>query len=148
MTTPEYVYVAAIAAPPEVVWKGLTTADFTQQYWHETRIECDFRVGSPVRFLVENDEVGCEGEILVSEPPNRLSYTWQFPRNPETKNEAPSRVTFLLEPIGAGTKLTVTHDRFPEGSKMYHLVKDGWPLVISGLKTLLETESAVDFSSA
>ena len=149
MKTPDYNYVCVIAASPERVWEALTTAEFTRQYWHSTRVQCDWQVGSPIEFLVdaeEGDAVGCRGKILVADHPRELSYTWSFPRNPAVADEAPSRVTFLLEALGDHTRLIVTHDQFPQGSVMYDYVCDGWPLVIAGLKTLLETGKAVDFS--
>ena len=142
----EYVYVTLIAAPPEKVWQALTTPEFTSQYWHSTRVRCDWNVGSRVEFLVDGDEVGCEGEVLTHDPPTELSYTWSFPRNPETRDEAPSRVTFLLVELPQGTRLTVIHDRFPTDSKMYPLIAQGWPCVMAGLKTLVETGEAVDFT--
>ena len=147
MTMPEFVYVIVIAKPPEKVWEGLTTAEFTKKYWHKTEVSTDFAIGSPIRFTTESGEVGAEGEILTANYPAELSYTWQFPNNPDTSAEAPSRVTFKLEPVPAGTKLTVIHDQFPEDSKMFGLIEGGWPLVLSGLKTLLESGIAVDFSS-
>ena len=147
MTKPEYVYVVVIAKPPEDVWKGLTSAEFTRQYWHKTEVSSDLTVGSTIEFMTEDGHVGCEGEILNVDHPAELSFTWQFPRNPETSKEPHSRVTFQLEPIAAGTRLTVVHDQFPEDSKMYELVRPGWPLVICGLKTLLESGVAVDFSA-
>ena len=147
MSKPEYVYVTAIAAPPESVWKGLTTAEFTRQYWHEVGIESDFRVGSPVRFLTDDGEVACEGEVLAAERPKKLSYTWSFPRTEAQKSEPPSRVTFLIEELGQGSKLTVIHDQFEEGSEIYKMVSNGWPLVIAGLKTLLEVGKPVDFTA-
>lgn len=147
MTSPEFVYVVVIARPPEDVWKGLTNPEFTRQYWHKTEVRSDFAVGSSIEFMTEDGHVGCEGEILSATYPTELSYTWQFPRNPETAKEPHSRVTFLLEAIAVGTKLTVVHDRFPANSKMYELVRPGWPLVICGLKTLLESGTAVDFSA-
>ena len=147
MTKPEFIYVVVIARPPEDVWNALTTAEFTRQYWHKTAIRSEFRVGSPIEFMTEKGHVGCEGEILSADYPAELSFTWQFPRNPDTSKEPPSRVTFRLESIAAGTKLTVVHDRFPDDSKMYELVQPGWPLVICGLKTLLESGKAVDFSA-
>lgn len=147
MTKPEFVYVTAIAAPPEKVWQGLTTAEFTCQYWHKTRIESEFEVGSPVRFTVDSGDIVCEGEVLVAEPPGKLSYTWAFPKNPAQQNEPPSRVTFLIEKIHGGSKLTIIHDQFEEGSEIMKLVSNGWPLVIGGLKTLLESGTAVDFSA-
>ena len=147
MTSPEFIYVIVIARPPEKVWEGLTTAEFTKQYWHRTEVTSDFRIGSPIRFMTESGQVGAEGTILTADYPAELSYTWQFPNNPDTSGEAPSRVTFRLEPVAAGTKLTVIHDQFPENSKMFGLIEGGWPLVLSGLKTLLESGNAVDFSA-
>ena len=149
MNTPDYQYVTVIAASPEQVWEGLTTAEFTRQYWHSSRVSSDWNRGSEIVFLVDGDngdEVGCRGEILVAERPRELSYTWSFPRNPAVADETPSRVTFLLASLGDHTQLTITHDKFPDHSLMYDYVKDGWPLVIAGLKTLLETGRAVDFS--
>ena len=146
MTKPEYVYVCVIARSREEVWKGLTSPEFTKLYWHKTEVRSAFTVGSAIEFMTEDGQVGCEGEILSADYPAELSFTWQFPRNPVTSKEPSSRVTFQLEEISAGTKLTVIHDQFPENSKMYELVEPGWPLVVGGLKTLLETGSAVDFS--
>ena len=148
MNAPEYVYVAVIAAPREKVWHALTTAEFTQQYWHSTRVRSDWKPGSRVVFLVGNDQVGCEGEVLESNHPSFLSYTWRFPGDPETQHEPPSRVSFTLEPFRGGTKLTVRHDRFQPGSKVLEQVSGGWPLVICGLKTLLEKGKAVDFTAS
>lgn len=152
ITPAECVFVEIINADREAVWRALTTAEFTEQYWHCTRVQSDFRPGSKIEFLVDEDEVGCCGEILESDRPSRLSYTWRFPRNPMVSDEAPSRVTFQLETIGnaetgTATRLTVVHDRFPEGSRMPEMVGPGWPLVLAGLKTLLETGNAVDYSS-
>ena len=86
------------------------------------------------------------GEILESDYPRRLSYTWQFLRDPETRDDPASRVSFELEAINAGTRLTVVHDELLEGCRTAELVSFGWPHVISGLKTLAETGKAVDFS--
>ena len=143
---PEYVYVALIDAPPERVWQGLTTAEFTQQYWHSARVQSAFTQGALVEFLSEDGEVDLRGEVLEVDPPNRLSYTWHFPRNPQAHMDPVSRVTFVLEKVGAGTRLTVIHDRLVVGTRTHDLIWQGWPGVICGLKTLLETGRAVDFS--
>ena len=150
MSELSHVYETFIAASPERVWEGLTTAEFTKQYWHSTRVQSDWHEGGDIVFLVDGEdgeEVGCKGEILRADYPRELSYTWSFPRNPEVRDEAPSRVTFTLEELGGHTKLTVTHDHFPDGSKMYEMVSGGWAHVIAGLKTLLETGKAVDFTA-
>lgn len=148
----EQVFVQVIDASREAVWEALTSPEFTRQYWHCTRVRSSFEPGSTIDFIVESGETGCQGEILTAAEPEELSYTWQFPRNPLVKDELPSRVTFRLETIGDGesgqaTRLTVVHDRFPEGSRMPEMVGSGWPLVLAGLKTLLETGKAVDFSA-
>ncbi len=149
----EQVFVTIINASREAVWEALTTDTFTRQYWHGTRARSSWQPGSRVDFLVDGDEVGCTGEVLEMRLHELLSYTWSFPRNPLVSEEAPSRVSFRLETIGdesggqTATRLTVVHDRFPEGSRMPEMVGPGWPLVLSGLKTLLETGKAVDYSS-
>lgn len=146
MAKPHYAYVTIIAAPPERVWEGLTSPEFTEQYWHQTRIRSDFREGSPLEFL-QDGEVCVRGEILRADRPVELAYTWSFCRNPETRDEQYSRVRFRLRPIPAGTELTVLHDRFEPGSKTLEMVTGGWPYVIAGLKTLLETGKAIDFTA-
>ena len=146
MSKPDYAYVAIIAASPEKVWEGLTSPQFTEQYWHSTRIESSFDVGTPVEFL-QNGEVACCGEILVADRPRELAYTWSFCRNPATRDEPYSRVTFRLRPVANGTELTVLHDRFEPGSKTLEMITAGWPYVIAGLKTLLETGAAIDFTA-
>jgi uncharacterized protein YndB with AHSA1/START domain len=148
MSKPEFVYMAVIAATPEKVWQGLTSPEFTQQYWHQTRIQSDFKQGSPVEFILSNGEVGVGGEVLLVDYPTRLSYSWQFARPDEADREAHSRVTFTLERLNIGTRLTVVHDQFETGSKTMEMVSHGWPHVICGLKTLLETDTAIDFSMA
>ncbi len=77
-----------------------------------------------------------------------LSYTWSFLADEQMRAEKPSRVTFLLEryaPNPEVVKLTVTHDEFPEDSKVFPNISNGWPMVLSSLKTLLETKRAIHF---
>jgi uncharacterized protein YndB with AHSA1/START domain len=148
MSKPDFVYMAIIAATPEEVWRGLTSAEFTQQYWHETRVQSDFSPGSPVEFILPDGRVGVTGEVLVADCPEQLSYSWQFTGAEETDREAHSRVTFTLERLDRGTRLTVVHDQFEPGSKTLEMVSHGWPHVICGLKTLLETGKPIDFSLA
>jgi len=147
MSKPEFVYMTVIAAPPERVWQGLTTAEFTRQYWHATRVRSDFTPGSAIEFLNPDDSVGVAGEVLTVDHPKELSYTWRFLRNPEAAGDPASRVTFRLESIPAGTRLTVIHDQLTEESATATMVSFGWPHVIAGLKTLLETGRAVDFTA-
>jgi uncharacterized protein YndB with AHSA1/START domain len=147
MSKAEFVYMTVIAAPPQEVWRGLTTAEFTEQYWHSTRVRSEFTPGAKIEFLNADGSVGVAGEILIADRPTELSYTWCFLRNPEAADDAASRVTFKLESIRAGTRLTVVHDQLAEDSATARMVSFGWPHVIAGLKTLLETGRAVDFTA-
>jgi uncharacterized protein YndB with AHSA1/START domain len=148
MNNAEFVYMAVIAAPREKVWEALTTPEFTQQYWHGTRVNSDHKEGSPIEFLYVENKVGVRGEILKSDYPAELSYSWHFETMEESADEAPSRVTFKLEALDVGTRLLVTHDRLEGAAKTAEMVSFGWPHVICGLKTLLETNNAIDFSFA
>ena len=147
MSKPEFVYMTVIAASPEEVWEGLTSSAFTRQYWHKTRVHSDYVAGGKIEFLNEDDSVGVAGEIIRANKPQELAYTWRF-TGPDSvaKNDPPSRVTFKLEALTMGTRLTVIHDKLEEGSQTAMMICFGWPHVIAGLKTLLETGEAVDFT--
>lgn len=147
MSKPDFVYMTLIAAPPERVWQGLTTAEFTRQYWHNTHVRSEFTPGAKIEFLNPDESAGVAGEILTADHASELSYSWRFLRDPDAVDEPASRVTFRLEAVGAGTRLTVIHDRLEESPATASLVTFGWPHVIAGLKTLLETGRAVDFTA-
>jgi len=83
------------------------------------------------------------GEIVESEPPRRLVIRWQNQFKPELKAEGESQCTMELEPSGTAVKLSITHSIEREPSKFIVAVSGGWPKVISNLKSLLETGSAV-----
>jgi uncharacterized protein YndB with AHSA1/START domain len=81
------------------------------------------------------------GELLEYDPPRRLSYTWVMHALPELEAEGASRVAFEIEQVGAQCALTITHDHFQPGSRVRQMIANGWPLIASSLKTLLETGS-------
>lgn len=148
MSDAEFVYMAVIAAAREDVWKALTTPEFTRQYWHQTDVRSDFEVGSRIEFLTPDGKVGVSGEILAADYPAELSYTWLFASDAERGDDRPSRVTFKLEALDVGTRLLVIHDTLTKGSRTHEMISFGWPQVVCGLKTLLETHNAIDFSIA
>ena len=147
MARNEFRYVTIIKADIEEVWKALTLPEFTEVYWHNATVKSDWQEGSKITFTNDDKDgvrsVGVEGEIIECQRPNRLSYSWSFPRMPEVAGEAPSVVAFELESVGEATRLTVTHDRFEEGGKMRGYISEGWPIVLSNLKTLLETGQTI-----
>ena len=139
MSRLEFVYVTYIETTPEKLWQALTDGDFTERYWFGHRIASDWNVGSAYRFTRQGAPHS-DGKILISDPPRQLAYTFDG-CSPESKRECTSRVTFDIEPSGGSVKLTVTHDNLDEGGVTYCEISGGWPMVLSGLKSLLENGS-------
>ncbi|MBR0702169.1 SRPBCC family protein [Bradyrhizobium diazoefficiens] len=141
MNKPEFVYVTYIETTPEKLWEALTSSAFTRQYWFDTEVRSDWKVGSPFA-LVMGGKVTDTGEILEADRPRRLSYTFKHELMEEMRNEAATKVVFTLAPFGNLVKLTVTHEGFAAGSKLLDGISKGWPAILSGLKSLLETGKA------
>ncbi|MEP6840759.1 MAG: SRPBCC family protein [Bradyrhizobium sp.] len=138
MSKPEFVCTTYIKTTPEKLWHALTDKEFTRRYWMNCTLTSDWKVGS--RMTMERDgEVKNDCVILESDPPRRLSYSWLSIFDDDMKKEAPSRVTFVIEPRDDIVKLVVTHEGFAEGSHTLPSVSIGWPMVISSLKSILET---------
>ncbi|QOG18198.1 MULTISPECIES: SRPBCC family protein [Bradyrhizobium] len=138
MSRPEFVYVTYIETTPEKLWEALTDSAFTRRYWFDTEVRSDWKVGSSIA-LVMSGRTTDTGEILEVVPPRRLSYTFKHEVDEDMRNEGPTKVVFTLEPWGALVKLTVTHEGFADGSKLLDGISRGWPAILSGLKSLLET---------
>lgn len=139
MNSSKFVYVIYIAAQPETVWKALLGAEFTREYWGHENVS-DWKQGSPWEHR-RNDAartVVLVGEVLESQPPRRLVLTWANPQDKANK-ERHSRVTFDIEPIADMVRLTITHDQLEADSDMLRGISEGWPRVLSSLKSLLET---------
>ena len=138
MPKPEFVYVTYIETTPEKLWEALTDSEFTKRYWFNTEVKSDWKLGSPFA-LVMNGTTTDVGEILEADRPRRLAYSFKHQLDEELRKEPPTKVTFTIEPHGGLTKLTVTHEGFVKGSKLLDGISKGWPAILSGLKTLLET---------
>jgi uncharacterized protein YndB with AHSA1/START domain len=134
---PKFVYVTYIASTPEKIFAALTDYDATGKYWFGNAATSDWQVGSPLEFRREGKLI-IQGKVLENEPPRRLSYTFHSMHEPFNGSEKPSRVVFELEQQMDQVKLTVTHDDFAEDSKVFPAISNGWPLVMSSLKSYLE----------
>jgi uncharacterized protein YndB with AHSA1/START domain len=152
MDKPEFVYKTYIRTTPELLWRALTDPAFTARYW-ETTLESDWQVGSPVTWHDHGVTIARPGQVVLeADPYRRLAYSWHT-FTPEwgevhgfdeeflarIAGERRSRVSFEIEPLGEIVKLTVVHDDFDPGSTVAEMVSEGWPRLISDLKTLLET---------
>lgn len=143
-TKPTYVYVTYIATTPAALWKALTTTDLISQYWLGRMNISSWKKGSILESRDPDGELEWHGKILESKRPNRLVYTFDV----VGRKEGPSRVAFDIEKHSAKVlKLTVTHDKFPDRSKIFQGIQLGWPKILSNLKSLLETGQAITFAS-
>ena len=152
MEKTEFVYKTYIKTTPERLWQALTDPAFTSRYWGVT-FESDWKVGSTM--TIEQDGVTIADPaqvVLESEPYRRLAYSWHtftpewaevhgFSEDLLAKltSERRSKVSFDIEELGQMVKLTVVHDGFDPGSIVAEMVSEGWPQILSSLKTLLET---------
>jgi uncharacterized protein YndB with AHSA1/START domain len=139
MSKPAMIHVTYIETTPEKLWEALTSGAFTQLYWFGRRIESDWTVGSPVRFIDSADEsLTDSGEVLVYDEPKTLAYTFKNEFLESRKDEAPGRVTFTIEPAGQSVvKLQVVHDQIAE--EAVEGWRNGWGPILANLKTYLET---------
>jgi uncharacterized protein YndB with AHSA1/START domain len=144
------IYVTYIASTPEKVWEALTSCEFTKQYFFGRCVESDWKPGSRWTLRMESGQIDVEGEVLESEPPRRLRLTWHV--NLDAHKDMPKEwleearalpetiVTYEIDPLGNVVRLTMTEDHAgPIPEKFLQGGRTGWPVILSGLKTLVET---------
>jgi DNA-binding transcriptional ArsR family regulator/predicted GNAT family acetyltransferase len=156
MDAPTFVYTTYIRTTPQKLWQALTEPAFTERYWGTT-LESEWQVGSSITWHESGATIADpEQVVLAADPPRRLAYTWHtftpewaeahgFDEKLRAKlaAERRSKVTFEIEPAGAASKLTVVHDDFEPGSTVAEMISEGWPALVSDLKSLLETGATV-----
>ena len=142
--TATFVYVTFIRSTAEKVFEALTRPEMTRRYWAHDNVS-DWKPGSKWAHVNNDDQktVHVIGKVVENVPPRRLVFTWAAPEN-EGNPDKYSRVTFELQQQADFVKLTCTHDELEPDSAMLKGVSSGWPLVLSSLKTLLETGQGVD----
>ncbi|MEO8040440.1 MAG: SRPBCC family protein [Betaproteobacteria bacterium] len=144
MSHEKFVYVTYIASTPQKVFEAITEPALARQYWGHENVS-DWNVGSKWEHIRANDErtVQVVGKVIERSPPTRLVITWASPAQ-ASDPAACSKVTFEIEEYDNMVRLTVTHDELEAGGGMANGVKKGWPIVLSSLKSFLETGRGMD----
>ena len=132
-----------IKTTPEKLWEAITNTEMRAKYNFGVGVESDWQQGSPYRAVHAGAGFAIsEGKNVEVDPPRRLVQTFTALWSDEVKAEGESQVTWEIEPIGSSCRLRVIHEGLaPEAnSELY----GGWPMILSGLKTLLETGEQLD----
>ena len=142
--TVSYVYVTYIASTPEKVFDAITKPDLARRYWGHENVS-DWTPGSDWQHVRASDERTVElvGKVVEHAPPTRLVITWAN-ASQAADPDAYSRVTFDIEPYDDMVRLTVSHEELQAGSGMANGIQKGWPVVLSSLKSFLETGRGLD----
>ncbi len=133
----EKVFEIYIRTTPERLWEAITDGEIRSKYQFGARVNSKWTPGSPFEMAAPGGMPLGEGEILEVDPPRRLVQTMTALWSDEVKREGASRITWEIEPVEDSCRLTVIHDLLREGAN--EELYGGWPMIISGLKTWLET---------
>lgn len=138
---PDFVYTTYMKTTPEKLWAAITNPEFTRQYWGHENVS-DWKKGSKWQLVANDDKrtIKVVGQVVESIPPKRLVLTWADPA--DTADD--SRVTFEIDTIEDMVRLNVIHGNFKPGSIIATKIVIGWPLVLSSMKSFLETGKAID----
>jgi uncharacterized protein YndB with AHSA1/START domain len=131
-----------IKTTPERLWEAITDPQMRAKYSFGVQTDSDWTEGSSYSSSVPGVIDIAQGENLEVDPPRRLVQSFNALWSDDVKAVGTSRVTWEIEPVGDSCQLTVIHDQLPEGANSE--VFGGWPQILSGLKTLLETGEALD----
>ncbi len=142
--TTSFVYVTYIVSTPEKVFEAITKPEVARRYWGHENVS-DWTPGSGWEHVRANDARTVElvGKVVEVSPPTRLVITWAN-ASQASDPAASSRVTFEIEEYEDMVRLTVTHDELEADSGMAKGISKGWPIILSSLKSFLETGRAID----
>jgi len=132
------VYEIYIRTTPERLWQALTDGDVTRRYWYGAINRSAWTPGSRWTSVSAEGELYLDGEIVEADAPRRLVHTFHVAQGHDAAQDPPSRVTFEITPMGETCRLSVVHEGMGEATIRY-TSDGGWALILSGLKTLLET---------
>ena len=136
---PDHIYQVIINVSPAVVWNAITDGDITEQYFYGTRAESTWDEGAEIRYMHGDGRVASEGVILAIDPGRMIDMTFQALWDDDLIAEGPAREIWRVEDFNGAAKLTIELYDTPQGSKTYSDFTTGFPYIVSGMKTLLET---------
>jgi uncharacterized protein YndB with AHSA1/START domain len=141
---PAIVYTIYIASTPEKVWQALTTAEFSRKYFFGNAVEIDLRVGGAFIVRTPDGALHIRGEVFECDPPKRLTFTFNVNWPALVEKLGPTLVTYEIEQAGDAVRLTLiqSHDREIDDDILSG-GRQGWPAILSSLKSLLETGEAL-----
>ncbi len=141
---PAIVYTIYIASTPDKVWDALTTAGFSRQYFSGLEAELEPKVGGAFVIRTPDGSVHISGEVIECDRPRKLTVTWNVNWPGVVEKLGITLVTYDIELAGDAVRLTLTqsHDR-PIGDDILSGGREGWPAILSSLKSLLETGNAL-----
>lgn len=137
MDRPAHVYKAYINAPQAEVWKAITDPDMTQQYFYGTRVDSEWKEGGRIDYLQGDGSKASEGTILSIEEGSRIDFTFQAMWDPDLVAEGPCREVWALSELNGMTELTI--ELYDAGDKTLDDFVNGFPYIVSGMKSLVET---------
>jgi len=139
-----FVYVTYIRSTPEKVFEAITKPEIARRYWGHENVS-DWQPGSDWQHIRADEQRTLQlvGKVVEVVPPTRLVITWANASQADDP-DAHSRVSFDIAPYDDMVRLTVTHDELEAGSGMAKGIQQGWPIVLSSLKSLLETGQGID----
>jgi uncharacterized protein YndB with AHSA1/START domain len=137
---PLTVYTIYIASTPQKVWEALTSAEFSRKYFFGNAVEIDLRIGGAYIVRTPDGALHISGEVIACDPPRKLSVTFNVNWPELIEKLGATLVTYEIEPAGESVRLTMTesHDR-PLDDDILSGGRQGWPAILSSLKSLLET---------
>ena len=140
---PAIVYTIYIASTPEKVWQALTSAEFSRKYFFGNAVEVDLRVGGAYVVRTGDGALHISGQVIECDPPRKLTITFNVNWPALIEKLGSTLVTYEIEPVGEVVKLTLiqSHDR-PLNDDILSGGRQGWPAILSGLKSVLETGHA------
>jgi uncharacterized protein YndB with AHSA1/START domain/DNA-binding transcriptional ArsR family regulator len=133
----EKIFEIYIKTTPERLWEAITDSDIRSKYQFGLKVSSDWTPGGRFELAPDGGDPLGEGENVEVDPPRRLVQTMRALWGEDVKAEGTSRITWEIEPVGDSCHLTVTHDQLREGAN--EELYGGWPMILSGLKTWLET---------